>query len=288
MRFTNKMWLMFAVLIMFVTTQGCGFETVPPAHKGKILTTDGYSDEVLQPAKYTLWGRDKMILLETNTATYKEVVKVILSDKLTLVAEVRFRGRIAGTTTVMNSMFDDVIAGEDDKVSFNEVYNVYGKMAVRNKTRDIIRVYSVEDVHKNYGRISKEVGAAIQQALKGTPIEVSDVALGNIQYPEIITMAVEQAKARALSIKKEEAQAIINMTKKKNELALVEADYQIKLKEAKTIRDANKLMGQGITKSLLKLKALEVQEKMAANGSAVFVPYDAIGSIGVNNRMYSK
>ncbi len=115
-----------------------------------------------------------------------------------------------------------------------------------------------------------------------------DVALGNIRYPAIVTQAVEDAKARGLSIKKEQAQAIINMTKKKNELALVEADYQIQMKKANTIKDANKIMGQGITKSLLKLKALEVQEKMAANGSAVFVPYDALGSIGVNNRMYSK
>lgn len=288
MRFTSKGWLMFAVLLMFVTLQGCGFETVPPAHKGKILTTSGYSDEVLPPAKYTLWGRDKMILLETNTATYKETVNVILSDKLTLTVEVRFRGRIAGTTAVVNSMFDDVIAGADDKVSFNEVYGVYGKMAVRNRTRDVIRVYTVEDVHKNYGRISKEVGAAIQLALKGTPIEVSDVALGSIQYPKIVTQAVEDAKARTLSIKKEEAQAIINMLKKTNELALVEADYQIEMKRAKTVKDANVIMGQGITRSLLKLKALKVQEKMATNGAAVFVPYDAIGSIGVNNRMYSK
>ena len=286
MRFTNKMWFMFAVLVVFVTTQGCGFETVPPAHKGKVLTTDGYSEEVLNPGKYTLWGRDKMILLETNTATYRETVKVILSDKLTLTADVRFRGRIAGSTPVMNSMFDDVIAGEDAKVSFSEVYNVYGKMAVRNKTRDIIRAYSVEDVHKNYGRISKEVGASILLALKGTPIEVSDVALGNIQYPAIVTQAVEEAKARDLSIQKEQAQAAIDMVKKTNQLALVEADYQIQMKKANTIRDANRVMGQGITTSLLKLKALEVQEKMAENKSAVFIPYDAIGSVGANVRMY--
>ena len=141
------------LLLLFVAIQGCGFETVPPASKGKILTTSGYSPDVLEPGKYTLWGRDKLIVLQTNTNTYKENVQVVLQDKLTLTAEVRFRGRISGNDKIVNSMFNDVVAGEDDTVSFNEVYAVYGKMAVRNKTREIISKYNVEDVHKNYARL---------------------------------------------------------------------------------------------------------------------------------------
>lgn len=101
-----------------------------------------------------------------------------------------------------------------------------------------------------------------------------------------LKIAKEIAKERDLYIKKEEAQAKIDLIKKKNERLLAEADYQIKLTKAKAIRDSNKIIGEGITDSLLKLRSLEVQEVMAHNKMAVFMPYEAFGSVGAQTRMY--
>ncbi|MBL4940512.1 MAG: hypothetical protein JKY81_02470 [Colwellia sp.] len=283
-----KLIIKVALMLSLISMAACSFPTVPPTAKGKILTTAGYDTDIKEPGKYTLWGRDTMILIQTNTNTYKEVVNVVLQDKLTLQAEVRFRGRLAGSKTVLNSMFNDIVPGEDNMVSFNEVYKIYGRMAVRNKAREILSQYSVEDVHKNYSRLSGEIGKALIKALEGTPLEISDVALGNIAYPKVVTDAVEQAKKRELDIKKEQAQAAIDMVKKKNERILAEADYQIEITKAKAIRDANKIIGQGVTPELLKLRALDVQRAMAKNGSAVFIPYEAMNSIGAQVRMYGK
>lgn len=277
---------LIVAIIITLTLVACSFETVPPASKGKILTTSGYSVDVLEPGKYTLWGRDDMVLLQTNTQTYQEAVKIILQDKLTITATVRFRGRIAGSKDIINSMFNDIQPGEDKIVQFNEVYNVYGKMAVRNKTREILSTYNVEDIHKNYARLSGEVAAVLKEKLKATPLEISDIALGNIAYPKVVTDAISMAKERKMAIKKEEAQALIELTKKKNEKLLAEADYQIKITQAKAVRDANKIIGQGITPALLKLRALEVQERMAENKSAVFMPFEAMQSTGAQVRMY--
>jgi len=267
---------------------GCSFEVVPPAAKGKVLTTSGYSPDVLEPGKYTMWGRDKLIVLETNTNTYSESVNIVLKDKLTLSADVRFRGRIAGNQKVINAMFNDISAGDDDVVAFNEVYAIYGQMAVRNKTREIISKYSVEDVHANYERLSVEIGKALFEALKGTPIEISDVALGSIAYPKVVTDAINAAKERDLAIKKEQAQAKIMLVRKKNERALAEANYQIEITVAKPIRDKNKIIGQGVTAQLIELRRLEVLEKMAKNKSAVFMPVEAMSGIGAQVRMFSK
>lgn len=99
------------------------------------MTTKGYSPDVLEPGKHTLWGRDDLVLLETNTMVYNESVKVILQDKLTITAHIRFRGRIAGSPDIINMMFNDITPGNDNVVQFAEVYNVYGKMAVRNKNK---------------------------------------------------------------------------------------------------------------------------------------------------------
>lgn len=274
------------LIALFVT--GCSFEAVPPASKGKVLTTAGYSSDVLEPGKYTLWGRDSMVVLDTSTTTYKETVDVVLADKLTLKADIRFRGRIAGSEKVINAMFNDIQAGEDMKVNFVDVYSTYGRMAVRNKTREIISQYNVEDVHKNYSRLSKEIGVVLTKALKGTPLEISDIALGRIAYPKVVTDAINAAKERDLAIKKEEAQAKIMLVKKKNERALAQANYQVEITNAKAIRDKNKIIGQGVTKELIELRRLEVLEKMAENKSAVFMPVEAMSTVGAQVRMFQK
>lgn len=276
------------VLLTMIALGGCSFDTVPPTAKGKVLTTAGYAPDVLQPGKYTLWGRDQMIVLETNTQTYLEKVNVVLADKLTLTADVRFRGRIAGNDKVINAMFNDITPGADMVVSFNEVYAVYGKMAVRNKTREIISQYSVEDVHKNYTRISGELGVVLTEALSNTPLEISDIALGNIAYPKVVTEAIDAAKERELSIKKEEAQAQIELIRKKNERLLAEANYQVEITNAKAIRDKNKIIGEGVTPELIELRRLEVLEKMAENNAAVFMPVEAMANSGAQMRMFSQ
>ena len=277
-----------AVALCMGLLSACSWENVPPTAKGKILTTSGYTDDILVPGKYTLWGRDEMILLQTNTNTFREQVKVILQDKLTLVVDVRFRGRIAGTDAAINAMFNDIVPGPDMMVEFLEVYNVYGKMAVRNKTREIISQYSVEDVHKNYARLSGEIAQVLSAALAKTPLQISDIALGDIAYPPVVTKAVELAKERELAIKKEENQAIIDLTRKKNEKLLAEANYQVKMANARAIRDSNKTIGEGVTPALIELRRLEVLEKMAENKSAVFMPVEGMSSVGAQVRMYQK
>lgn len=284
----KKVFSFIVALSMLMTLSACDFCVVPPATKGKVLTTAGYSPDIKEPGKYTLWGRDQMVLLQTNTATYREEVSVVLADKLTLNAEVRFRGRIGGDKKILNAMFNDIVAGEDNIIQFNEVYAVYGKMAVRNKVREIISAYNVEDVHKNYARLSKEISAALSDALKNTPLEISDVALGNIAYPEVVTLAINAAKERELAIKKEQAQAEIELTKKKNERLLAEADYQIEITRAKAIRDKNMIIGEGVTPELIELRRLEVQEAMTKNNSAVFMPIEGMTSVGAQVRMFDK
>lgn len=288
MKKTNKFICTCLILGLTLGLGACGFDTVPPATKGKILSPKGYEPDVLEPGKYTTWFREEMVLLQTNTTTYKEHVQIVLADKLTLTAEVRFRGRIAGTDKVINAMFNDVVPDATGVVTFKSVYDVYGRMAVRNKTREILSQYTVDDVHKNYARLSGEIAEVLAIKLKTTPLEISDIALGKIQYPKVVTDAINNAKERELSIKKEEAQAEIELTKKKNERLLAEANYQIEITRAKAIRDKNKIIGEGVTPELIELRRLEVMEKMATNKSAVFMPVEAMTSPGAQMRMFAK
>lgn len=280
-----KKLLLIPLLAILAIATGCT-QQVPPAHLGKLLTPDGYTPDVYPPSRVTVMGRDALILLETATATATEPMTVIMQDKLTLTADVRFRVRIAGDKATINSMFND-ITPVNNRVSLAQVYETYGKMIVRNKAREILSKYTVEDVHKNYARISGEIYNAVVTSFESVPLEIADVALGNIKYPEMVTAAVEAAAQRRMQIEQEKNQAEIDMVKKKNAERLAEADYRIEMIKAKTLRDSNKTIGDGVTPMLIQYKALEVQAKMAENNNVVFMPYDALGSIGAQTRMFS-
>lgn len=189
---------------------------------------------------------------------------------------------------VLNAMFDDIVP-ENGRVTLDKVYGIYGRMVVRNKAREVLSDYTVEDVHTNYKVISDQLAAAIMPALANTPLTLSDIALGNIQYPTIVTEAVERAEQKRQQIEQEKAQAEIAMTKKENERRLAEADYQIRITKAKAIRDENKLISEGITDELIEVKRLELLESIANNpdGNTIFMPVEALTNTGAQMRMYN-
>ena len=252
-----------AVLVMLAAT-GCN-ELVPAGHKGKILGKAGWQPEVYPPSKVWLannaWNLnpEKLFFIETTTRKYTQPIKVLLKDKLTLKAEIVFRGRVTGDEKVINGLFNDMPMN-DNVVTTSEVYETYGKMIVLNTAREVISKYDVEEVNTNYQRITVELYNAIAPKLTGLPIDISDVTIGNIEYPSIVTAAIEEAKERRMKIEKEEAQVQIELTKKKGQEELAEADYRIKMIEAKRIRDYNAMTAKGITPDLLELRRLELRQ----------------------------
>lgn len=245
---------------------GC-YEQVPAGHQGKIMGKEGFQPELYPPSK--VWLSDmfttvpeKLFLVETTTKKYNQPISVLLQDKLTLKADVVFRGRIAGDTKTLNTIFNDMkMTDEDRVVTTDEVYDIYGKMVVLNTAREVISQYNVDEVNKNYKRITIELYNAIKPKLMGLPIEISDVTLGNIQYPDIVTKAIEQAKEKQMAIEKTEAEVQIKLAEAKGREAVAQAEYRIKLLEGKRIRDYNKLIAEGVTKDLIELRRLELREQ---------------------------
>ena len=242
---------------------GCS-EQIPQGHVGKILTKNGFNPETFPPSKvwvdngpFTL-NPDTLILVETTTRKYNEPITVLLQDKLELTAEIVFRCRINTAEKVLNSVFNDIKLN-DEVITTDEVYNIYGKMVVLNTARDIISKYNVDEVNQNYGRITAELYQAIKPKLASLPIDISDVTVGNIQYPTMVTAAIIKAKERRMLIEQEEANVQIALTKAKGQEEVAKAMYNVKLMEAKQVRDYNQMISSGLTVELLKLKELELE-----------------------------
>jgi len=276
---------LFIIAICLVVS-ACSFETVPPAHKGKILTTAGYKPELVPPSKLTLWGRDRLILVETATNVFKEKMTVLMSDRLELTFDVRGRMRLSNDDKVIHAMFNDVVPNENSMVTTGMVYAKYGQMLVRNKAREVLSVYSIEDVHKKYAELSKQIYDELTESFKGTPLSVSDVAIGQIKFPQVVTTAVESQKEREIAVGRERAQVEIELTKKRGEEQLAEASYRIRMIKAKTIRDENRTISESVTSEYLAYRKLEVMEMMAESGSTVFMPFEATGTTAAQIRMF--
>lgn len=274
-------------MMAVVALQGCSFEVIPPAFKGKILTTSGYNPEILEPGKETLWGRDELVLLETGTRTVAETITVKMEDKLDLTFDVRFRTRIGGDKKVLNQMFNDIQVKEK-RVTLQQVYGVYGLDVVQSVSRSVVGKYKTEDVGANFDKITADLADRLVKAMANSPLEVSNVTLGNLKYPKVITEAIEKQQERLLAIETETNQQAIETVKRDNQLRLAQLDRDIELTKAKTLRDANAITADGLSPALLQYRALDVQERMAENDAAVFVPYEAFGTAGMSNRMFGK
>jgi regulator of protease activity HflC (stomatin/prohibitin superfamily) len=110
----------------------------------------------------------------------------------------------------------------------------------------------------------------------------------NIDYPEVVDRSIEAVKERDLSILEEEAKVQKELVKANGALQVATAQREVDLMLARTQRDANTIIGEGITPQFLALKQLEAQNAMATNGNAVFMPFEALNSVGAQTRMYSK
>lgn len=260
-KISTKLLLAAAIAVSFTAC----YETVPPGAVGKVKGASGFQPEIYPPSRIWLdttftMVPEELFLVETTTKKYGQPIQVLLQDKLTLKADVVFRARISGSDKVINSIFNDIKLNKN-VVTVDDVYDIYGRMIVMNTAREVLSKYNVDEVNKNYARITTELYNAIKPKLEGLPIVMSEVTLGNIQYPDIVTKAIEQAKEKQMAIEKTEAEVQIRLAEAKGREEVAKAEYRVKMLEAKRIRDYNTMTAAGITKEILQLRELEVREK---------------------------
>jgi len=281
--------LLLAGLVMFTAT-GCSKQTCEQGTKCKVLSATGFEPEIYPPSRVTVGYSqyNKLIAVDTTTHTVNETITVRMADKLNLVVQIRFQLRMGEKTESLDAVFNDIIPKNGNTITLQEVYHIYGALVANRAAREVLSKYKNDQVSPNFARISKEIRAAVKQGFKPTPLIVSDVALGKLVFPKVIDDAIQAEATRTLAIKTTQAEVQRQLAAAKGQELLADSAYRIKMKEAQRIHDFNVKVGRGITPALLKMRALEVQEKMAENKNAVFAPYEAFGTPGMSNRVYRK
>ena len=259
---------------------GCSKTEVPQGYVGKIMDSNGFQPEILQPGWYYMGFftfHKKMIYLQTSEGQFVEKVTIRMKDNMDLIVDhARVRVKVNKDPKVLNSLFNDLPAQNGKVITLKQMYLTYGNLVVTRDIRETLSKYTLDEVRLNYKRVVSEVSKKIRQDFKATPLVLLDINVGRFVYPDVYNDAILQAKKKELEIKKAQAEAAIQVEKMKAKEKIAKAQYNVKIQEAKRIADYNKMIGNSVSPQLLELRKLEVQqslvENLQGNQNAVYMP----------------
>lgn len=275
-----KIFTMVLTLVAVIGFTGCSKKEVPQGYVGKIMDTNGFQEEILQPGWYHMGFftiHKKMIYLQTSEGRFTEKVTIRMKDNMDLIADhVRVRVKVNKDPKVLNTLFNSLPAKNGKVITLNQMYQTYGNLVVTRDLREILSKYTLDDVRLNYSRIVAEVSKKIKEDFKATPLVLLDINVGRFVYPKVYNEAILQAKKKELEIKKAQAEAAIQVEKMRAKEKIAKAQYNVKMQEARRIADYNKMIGNSVSPQLLKLRQLEVQqalvENLQGNQNTVYMP----------------
>lgn len=148
-----------------------------------------------------------------------------------------------------------------------EVGQDYYKSVVKPEFISLARNIFADYEYKVVSPKSPEIEAAIYKQLvtkiEGKHLEIDNVTIDHIKYPQVVTSAVD----RKLAVEQD-------IQQKDYEMKIAEKQAEIQRILAKGQRDAQQIIDAGLTQKYLQYKALEVQDKLTTspNTKFYFVP----------------
>ncbi|MDP5210414.1 SPFH domain-containing protein [Microbulbifer sp. 2205BS26-8] len=286
-----RLIFVLGLLELLLFTPACAERVaVLPAQVGKVLTKNGYKPEVVPPSKFRLdmclFYCDKLVTLTIADFGHLEKFKVFMpKDQLNMSFDVRMTGAISDG--VIDHVFDR-IPPVNDNISVKHVYNTYAQPVIRDVVRRVVAKYSINEIASSRESLSQELFHEVSSALKGTPIEIKRLGLADIQFPKVITQAKERAAERRELIEQEKAQFEIQKIQMERDLEREKMNHAIAREKAIGQKEVNDLPAKSVTDKYLAYRTLEVLDKMATSNNKVFLPVEALGTMGLQHAVFSE
>ena len=286
------------LILLCSTLVACGEKVeVPPAYEGKILTPNGYLPETYTPSTFRLdpcWSPgaicDQLVLIEKSDNAVKEEFTVFMpKNQLTMSFDIRMTASIRDdkTDAILNKLTAETSDEGRKFISFARVYDVYARPIIRDAVRSVVAEYTIDEVASSRDAINQSIRKRLESVLKVTPVTLKTAGLAKVAYPEVITKRKEQAEERRIEIEQEEARKQVELIKLQTELEKAKANRAIRRERAEAAAEENKIAASSITPEYLEYKKLEVLDNIARSGGSVFVPFDALGTVGLSQRIFN-
>lgn len=286
----NKFTKGIVTLGMVIGLAACGRPVeIPPAHVGKIQTKDGMTDNVREPSKFRLdkcWAYcDKLVTLDVSDQRYQESFKTFMpKDDLELSYAVTMT--MAIDPNKYDFIFDNVPAKQlDDQLAIIEQMNVYKRYAeskVETILPEIVAEFKIAEIASDRGKVNDFIKSRLNKELSSTPFVLKHVGLTQVDYPEIITKAKENAAERREQEQQILAQRTLDLMKIETEKEVEKQRREVELMKAKTKALIAKEMMTKEYETLLKYETLDA---MAKSTNKVIVPTEMLDGLAVQNQV---
>lgn len=241
---------------------------VPPAHVGKIMTKDGYQENLIPTSKFRLdqcWGYcDRLVVMDIADKAYAENLSIFIpEDQLNLGVTVQATLSINPKKT--EELFKSISPKEEtDQLSVIEnhkIYKTYASQIIQKEVREYLSKFSISQIASSNEKINAELSARLSEIIgTRTPFSVRFVGITGLKYPEIITRAQEAAAERREAIQQEEAQAKVTEVKLTAQLQEARLQRNIEKEKAETEALAQRVLAESVDPRVIKLRQLEIEK----------------------------
>ncbi len=260
----NRVFCLFLLGACFLMT-GCTNPSTPAGHEGyvkenpRVWGKGGFKGTLKGPANYgvSLW-RNEVESVDFRPRTYAETFHILAKDELNI--SFRFQTLIKVNPGTIKSVVED-FAG-------SQFYPRYVQEPLRAMVRKNVQTLESREVKEKRTEIAKAVMTELTDYLSNTPFIALSGVVGNIDYPKIVTEAVEKKLA---------AKQLLDEKETQKEIA--KKDAEIRIEEARGIAEAQRIINSTLTQNYLQHEAINAQLKMASspNHTTVYIPSGANG-----------
>ncbi len=262
----KKRWLYGAAGIILTACIGCSNPFTPAGHEGyvyespRIFGKGGFKGVIEGPGNYgvSLW-RNKVVNIDLRPNTYKESFQIMTRDDLNI--SFSFHSVISVKSNTVKKVVEKY-AGE-------KWYPRFLQKPLRTYVREVIQPYKSKEIKEKRADVADAVEKNILEYLKDTLFELISVVVGDINYPKVVSDAVEKKLA---------AQQLLE--EKATQKEIMKKDAEIRIEEARGIAEAQKIINATLTANYLQHEAIQAQLKMAEspNHTTVYIP---VGTNGI-------
>lgn len=197
-------------------------------------------------------------MLISDQKHIQSLFNILAKDELNI--SFKFQSIIKVKKGTIKSVIEDY-AGQD-------FYARYIKEPLRSMVRKSVQPLNSREIKEKRKEIASNVIIELREYLSDTPFILVSGVVGNIDYPKVVTDAVEKKLA---------AKQLLDEKETQREIA--KKDAEIRIEEAKGIAEAQKIINTTLTQNYLQHEAIQAQLKMASspNHTTVYIPSGANG-----------
>ncbi len=142
-------------------------------------------------------------------------------------------------------------------------YVRFVKEPFRTFIRASVQQYTSRDIKANREVIANQIKSKLMEHIQASPFQLVSLVVGNVDYPPVVSKGVEQKLAAPQLLEEKLVQKEI-----------AQRDAKIKIEEAKSIAEAQRIINETLTANYLQHEAIMAQQIMAnsPNHTTVYIP----------------